>query len=250
MPPFREDPNGNDDSDIAFFGSSPDTADLPFPFGPTPEPGYEPGDSDDDGSDSPHAYDQHEHGVIRYGRFNDHDDEATTDDVRDSVPWQRGPIHIVRGAAEQREREAADTGDRHVGRVADARTGVHTSGGTGGSDQRVANSLRDASERARGSIVTQLGRGPELPIVDGLETDTRTIKRHYELSTLTEVPKFRHCEFEGTLVGLKANVNGDWIVQFKVSPRFDEAVMQLKHGYGLALKHVIDRKKHSTDDES
>ena len=253
-----EGPNGNDDSDFAFFGGSPDTADLPFPFGPTPEPGYEPGDSDDDGSDGAHSYDQHEHGVIRYGRFSDEDDERAADDIRDSVPWTRGPIHVIRGAAEQREREAADTGDRHVGRVADARSGEHPAGEHGGRTAgaaRVANNLGDATLRLRETPSGGIALVPRRPIDDGpIETDTatieRVIKRQYERSNLTEAPKFRECQFEATLVGLRANPNGDWIIQFKVSPEFDNAVTQLKHGYGLALQADFRRKQRATDDES
>ena len=237
--------NDHDDSDIAFFGVSPGTSDLPFPFGPTPEPGYEPDDSSNDGSDSPTAYDSNEYGVIRYGRFDGEDDEGTAEDFRDSIPWQGGPIRFIRGADEQRAIEAADTGDRHVGRVADARAGLDTQGATGGSATRVADSIRDAGERIRRSNGATLSSNAKPDELRGINvTDPSTVKRQYERSTIVAPPTFRRAEFESTLTGLKANVNGDWIITFKVSPQYDEAVMSLKNSYGLALKQSIERRTH------
>jgi hypothetical protein len=76
---------------------------------------------------------------------------------------------------------------------------------------------------------------------------SRKITRHYERQAITAPPPFKRSDFEATLVGLKANTTGDWIITLRVGQENREAATSLGDAYGLALDVVIEKHLFTND---
>lgn len=216
---FLEGITGNDPADDDFHGDADD-----------PEQSNDP--TDRSGYDGPH--------LESIGRLQQDDDQ--------SLPWERGTGQPISGSAEQRARDAADTGNRHVGRVAAERAPSTGTGIGRNRSQPVANNILDAQQRIRAQSRLALDDDERLAAVKSYEAgEIKKPTRSYTKQHILAPPTFQQCEFEATLIGLKANTSGDWIVNLKVPPLDDEAVISLKHGYGLALEVHVTRKRFTSN---
>lgn len=266
----------DDDSDpnAVFFGTPDSSPDLPFPMDDEADIDSDPADDgpvdgatwlSDDGD-----IDHDQLGRIGYDRSDTGIFTAPGDDIRDTVPGSGRELPDRIEQQRSLEREAAATGDRHVGRVADLRSGsdpAGASGGSGSAAERVADSIRLAQQRLRSDrtvdSTVRVGTPERAAIPDGaivngstlrsleqvvIPDESTPIKRHYERTTLSAPPSFHSTTFESTIIGLKANTTGDWIISFKVSPEHKAAVMDLAGAYGLALIMHVERRKRGSNE--
>ncbi len=238
------------DIDDVLFGASDPPADGSFdPFLPGLGQDDTEGDGRYGGADDSEPSDGAD-GVIRYGRFGGQSHSGQQPDDDEPLPWAGGTDQPARGIEEQRDREAADAGNRQLRRVANER-GRSPGTGTVG---------RERTESVEGGIAAaqqRIGRLASVPITpnderalaigarehrDGVQYKP---KREYQKQHILTPPQFQQCEFEATLQGLKSNTAGNWMLQLIVPPSDANAVFQLKDGYGLALKVTVVRKPFS-----
>lgn len=68
-------------------------------------------------------------------------------------------------------------------------------------------------------------------------------------SAITEAPRFKHTVIQGQIFGLKANVNGEWMLTLRVPSDCFEGIHLLNGAFGLELDLDITRRpiKRSTD---
>ncbi len=236
-----------DDLDSVLFGGSDPPADGSFdPF--LPGLGNEDGSDDDvygvtdDAEQSDDSV-----GVIRYGRFGGQDPGGFQQNDIGPLPWERGTDQPTVGESSARARTAADTGNRNVGRIAEQRSGGSSTGLV--RRQRaegVASSIADAQERIREQSRIPLDDDERRRAVKSDEAgEVKKITRTYERQSILTPPQFQECFFEATLVTLKSNVTGDWIITLKVPPEFKSQVFDLGDAYGLALTTTIVRKRYT-----
>ena len=201
------------------------------------------------------AGDDDAEGVIRYGRFGGEGDRIDQRDDGEPLPWQGATDRPIVGAAERREREAADTGNRNVTRTAEERTGRSNEGGTRTDPPRLASSINAAAERIRADIRIPLDARERSAAVIKWEESRGNgpgggkIPRTYERKRLDHAPQFMATDFEATLAGLKANTNGIWIITLTVAPYDKSAVYTLDDAYGLALDVHVQRKRMAPDND-
>jgi hypothetical protein len=240
----------NDDLDLdsVLFGGSDPPGDGSFdPFLPGLGESQREDDSNDGDIDTAVIYD----GTNSFGRSDrssgEGDSGFTQDDDR-PFPGARRTVEQAVGIAEQREREAADAGDRHLRRVAEQRGG---SAGTGTprreSSEGVANSIADAQQRIKLRAVDPLTPADERTLAIAAERQGPGVgkpKREYQKRIVSSPPQFQETEFEATLMGFKSNVAGNWILQLVIPPMDAAAVIDLKDAYGLALKVTVTRKRY------
>lgn len=204
----------------------------------------------------------------RYDRASDQSIAGFQPDDAGPVPWQGARAQSVTGAAERDAREAAHTGDRNVRRTAEQRTGGIGEGGSGTGpgdhEPAVANSIGDAAERLRRKLCEDLRETIAADAGIPLDADRRSAKvlelaehpnikppkREYNKQHITTPPQFETTSFEATIAGLKANVNGEWILTLKVSADSRQRVYALDDAFGLALKVSIDRRRFSLESDA
>lgn len=61
-------------------------------------------------------------------------------------------------------------------------------------------------------------------------------------SKINEAPKFKHTVIQGQIFGLKANVNGEWMLTLRVPSDCFEGIHQLNGAFGLELDIDISRR--------
>ena len=236
---------GDDDLDSVLLGGGLNPVHDAFdPFATGIGEGDGDSDSDDGDTDSAIIYDYGD----TFGRFSGGYNEAVPTDGESLLG--PGPKPSTTGADEQRERAATDAGIGNVRRVADERGG---NPGTGVArrtrSEGVASSIGQAAQRIRAEASIPLTDDERRAGVNSLGNGTQDrgkIKRTYTRSIITEVPTFRRSSFEAMLMGLKANTNGDWIIQLKVPNEFTTEATSLGQAYGLALDISITRKIHGS----
>jgi hypothetical protein len=247
-----DDEYGDVDIDSVLFGGSDPPADGSFdPF--LPGLGYSSDEDDgpDGAGDDPEQPDGAD-GVIRYGRFGSEGNSGFQQNDDQSLPWEGRTGNPPRGIAEQQQREGTDTGIGNVRRIADQRGG---STGTGAfrreRPEGLAGSISDAQQRIRAVATQPLDSHDERGIAVAAQTfhtGSGKPKREYQKQALSSPPQFQSTEFEATLMGLKSNVAGNWILQLVIPPSDAAGVFDLKDAYGLALKVSVVRKRY-TDGE-
>lgn len=234
-----------DDLDRVFFGGGDPPADGSFdPF--LPGLGKEDGSDDDVYGDTNDSGEQDDPAsVIRYGRFGNQGNGRFQPDDDKPFPWERGTDQPTVGERSARERQAADTGNRNVGRVAAERGGSPPTGVRRTESAGVASSIAAAQQRIRADASVPLTDDEQrAAVVDRQEHPRSKIPRHYERQSITRPPQFQRTTFEATMMALKANAAGDWIVQIKVPAEYKSAVFDLGDAYGLALEVQITRKSY------
>lgn len=234
---------GDDDLDSVLFGGSDSPGDGGFdPF--TEGIGGDESTSDGpDGDDDSFQRNDDSIGVIRYGRFGGQDPGGITPTDNGPLPWAGGTNPSAAELRTERTREATSAGNRYVGRVADERSGGNPAGLRRTASTGVADSIAAAQQRIREQSREPL-TGPEsVAAVKADEAgETKKITRSYEKQSILAPPTFKSTNFEATIMGLKANTAGDWIIQLRVPPDFRESVTCLGDAYGLALDVVIVKR--------
>lgn len=244
------DGDDRDDLDNVLFGGSDPPGDGSFdPFLPGIGQEGSEMDGDDGDIDSP-TDDYGDNDLGRILRFSSQVASRQQSDDDQSLPWERGTNQPTKGEGSARDRAAADTGDRNVRRIADVRGGGATTGILRREQSEgVANSISDAQRRIRANATIPLDETEQVAAVKNDEAGHyKKITRHYERQSISRPPEFRSANFEATMMALKANATGDWILQVKVPAEFKSAVFDLGDAYGLALDITVARKSYSRDE--
>lgn len=254
----------NDDIDPGpvFLRDSDPSTDEPFdPFKPrfreeggtaTPSPGNSDGH---DGSSYEETTDDDGIGIIRYGRFSDEGDGEHQQDDDRPLPWQgTGDIGIL-GATERRDREGADTGTRNIRGTAEKHARLPNTGRyrteSSAHSPGVENSISAAAERIRADLREPLdARERSAAVVRWSEEGdkNRKLKRQYQKTGVLIPPQFLNTTFEAMMVGLKANVSGEWILTLKIDADAAQLVFPLHSAFGLALNVEVSRHSHRPDE--
>jgi hypothetical protein len=236
-------PYDDDNPHSVFLGNGDSPGDELFdPFEPRVGTSLEPDDREDGNVDgdidtATFQYDPNNRGR-QFG--NSHQGSPDNDGP---IPWPRSPSQSTIGEQSERDRAAADTGDRNIRRVADSRTG--------GSQQRivrreraegVASSILDAQQRVRTHLSIPLSDEERADIPRVAEPGGDKTIRHFIRSGIHAPPQFEQTVFEATIHGLKSNASGDWIIQFIVPAADRDAATILGDAYGLALDVAVIRK--------
>lgn len=249
------------DPDTGLFSGSDPSADGPFdPFlprfreeGETSTDQHGDADGDDGEGGSATLYDYTER-FGRYGPSGGESDSGFSPDDDRSLPWQGAGDQPILGAEERRAREGADTGNRNVRRAAEKHGGRSQSGGSGSpasNESRVDSSIAAASQRIKDELRVPLDPRQRSDAIVKWETagdKNRKLTRHYEKQGISSVPQFGNTTFEAMLAGLKANVNGEWILTLKIDPNAAHLIFPLHSAFGLALDVQINRHRHRTND--
>ena len=175
------------------------------------------------------------------------------------LPWQGAGSQRVVGAAERRDREAADAGNRNVRGASTTHGGGPTAGGTRNAQThspRVDSSIDAAAQRIRadlsGARPVDTGRRANVlrALANGADRvdGPGQVKRQYQKQGIVLPPTFLETTFEAMLMGLKANASGDWILTLKIDQDAGQLVFPLHSAFGLALDVSVARHIHRAQD--
>lgn len=228
--PFRI--PGTDDDD----GETTDLA-----IGRTGEPGS---DDDNDGYDHISRY-------VGHGYKGD----GETERVSGNGDTRQGG-RDRRDDADRALRAAREAGTRNIRRASESHSGSNREGHEGRVHEgepvndSVSESIRDAGVRLRteqadpdsrdSALVAHVLNSPNPDV--GAQNRPALTPLTRTTSQIKSVPRFKHTKLQAQMMGMKANVNGEWLLTLKIPQECFDGIQQLNGAFGLELDVEIERR--------
>lgn len=182
--------------------------------------------------------------VGRYDGFGQRDDIEVESVIGTDDPRKRTAVeHFIRDRLDASRREHATRAIGQRNAIAHSRSVAEGEGSrdADGGEPSLIDALAASLEQAGINFRERIDGSPDNPVVEKVSLP---LARSRALMT---APSFQECQVAGSLMSLKSNTAGDWIVSFRIDGESDDEVVKLRKAHGLSLDIAITRKSRDSE---